>query len=73
MAPAFAAAAGQLEPEIRLGKLDTEAEQAIANRYGIRSIPTLVLISKGKEIGRQAGARPASAIVGWARQMLAQA
>lgn len=73
MAPAFAAAARELEPDVRLGKLDTEAEQAIANRFGIRSIPTLVLISKGKEIGRQSGARQASAIVGWARQTLAQA
>ena len=68
MAPAFAAAAGQLEPQVRLGKLDTEAEQAIAGRYGIRSIPTLILISKGREVARQSGAMPASAIVGWVRQ-----
>lgn len=73
MAPAFAQAAAQLEPAIRLGKLDTEAEQAIAGRYGIRSIPTLILISKGREIGRQSGAMPANAIVGWARQALAAA
>jgi len=54
MAPAFAAAAGQLEPQFRLGKLDTEAEEAIAGRYGIRSIPTLVVIAKG---GRSPGRR----------------
>ena len=71
MAPAFEAAAAQLEPHVRLGKLDTEAEQAIAARYQIRSIPTLAVISKGREIARQAGAMPASAIVGWARQALA--
>lgn len=68
MAPAFEAAAAQLEPAMRLGKLDTEAEQAIAARFGIRSIPTLVLIHKGREIARQAGAMPAGAIVQWARQ-----
>lgn len=68
MAPAFAAAAGQLEPHLRLGKLDTEAEQAIAARYGIRSIPTLILFSGGREIARQSGAMPAGAIVNWARQ-----
>lgn len=68
MAPAFAAAAAQLEPEMRLGKLDTEAESAIAGRYAIRSIPTLILIHKGREIARQAGAMPGSAIVSWARQ-----
>lgn len=68
MAPAFAQAAAQLEPYMRLGKLDTEAEQAIAGRYGIRSIPTLILIARGREVARQSGAMPASAIVAWARQ-----
>jgi thioredoxin 2 len=68
MAPAFAQAAAQLEPHMRLGKLDTEAEQAIAGRYGIRSIPTLILIARGRELARQSGAMPANAIVAWARQ-----
>ncbi|MBC2666522.1 thioredoxin TrxC [Novosphingobium flavum] len=71
MAPAFAAAASELEPQVRLGKLDTEAEPALAARYAIQSIPTLVLIHKGREIARQSGAMPASTIVGWARQALA--
>ena len=70
MAPAFEAAAAQLEPFVRLGKLDTEAEQAIAERYSISSIPTLAMISKGKEIARQSGAMPVSAIVGWAKQVI---
>lgn len=68
MAPAFAAAAAQLEPEMRLGKLDTEAEQAIAARYGIQSIPTMILVRKGREIARRSGAMPPAAIVAWARQ-----
>ena len=70
MAPAFAAAAGKLEPDIRLAKLDTEAEQAIAGRYSIRSIPTMILFSKGREIARQSGAMPESAIVSWAKQAM---
>ena len=73
MAPAFAAAAGQLEPRMRLGKLDTEAEQAIAGRFGIRSIPTMILISGGCEIARQSGVMPTGSIVQWARQALAAA
>ena len=72
MAPAFAAAAAQLEPHIRLGKLDTEAEQTIAARYSILSIPTMILIDKGREIARQSGAMPTAAIVNWARQALGQ-
>ncbi|RVQ68821.1 thioredoxin TrxC [Croceicoccus ponticola] len=68
MAPAFAAAAKQLEPAIRLGKLDTEAEQAIAGRYGIRSIPTIMMFAKGREVARQSGAMPTGSIVAWARK-----
>lgn len=68
MAPAFEAAAAKLEPYVRLGKLDTQAEQSIAGRYQIRSIPTLALFSKGKEIARQSGAIPASAIVSWVQR-----
>ncbi len=67
MAPAFAAAAAQLEREFRLGKLDTEAEPALAARYAIRSIPTLALLHRSREIARQAGAMPTGAIVQWAR------
>lgn len=70
MAPAFAKAAGQLEPIVRLGKLDTEAHQAIAARYNIRSIPTMILLHKGREIARTSGAMPAEAIVQWARSNL---
>ena len=72
MAPQFTAAAPLLEPGVRLGKLDTEAEQAIAARYAIRSIPTLVLVSKGREVARHSGAMPRDAIVRWTREALAQ-
>lgn len=68
MAPAFEAAARGLEPHVRLGKLDTEAEAALAARYAIRSIPTLILLRKGREVARQAGAMPPDAIVKWTRQ-----
>ena len=67
MAPQFEAAAAQLEPHMRLAKLDTEAEQGIAARFGIRSIPTLLILRHGREIGRQAGAISAAQIVQWAR------
>ena len=53
---------------MRLGKLDTEAEQAIAGRFGIQSIPTLLMLHKGREIARQSGNMPANAIVAWAQK-----
>ena len=67
MAPAFAEAARQLEPGIRLAKLNTEEEQQLAGRFGIRSIPTLVLFRKGREIARQSGAMDAGSLMRWAR------
>jgi len=65
MAPIFAAAAAKLEPNLRLGKIDTEAEQALAARFVIQSIPSLVLVEKGRTIARTAGARPESALIEW--------
>ena len=70
MAPAFAQASGQLEPNLRLAKLNTEAEQTIAGQYGIRSIPTLMLFRNGKELARQAGAMSNRDIVNWAQSQL---
>ncbi|HEX5364967.1 MAG TPA: thioredoxin TrxC [Gallionella sp.] len=67
MAPAFEKAAQQLEPGFRVAKLNTEAEQMLAGRYAIRSIPTLALFRGGREIARQAGAMDAAGIVHWAR------
>lgn len=70
MAPAFAAAAAQLEPEVRLGKLNTDHEETLASRFGIRSIPTLVLLSRGHELARKGRAAPAAAIISWTRHAL---
>jgi thioredoxin 2 len=67
MAPAFADAARELEPHVRLAKVDTERAQALAARLGIRSIPTLVLFRGGREVVRQAGGMGAADIVRWAR------
>lgn len=65
MAPAFEQAAAQLEPQVRLVKLNTENEQAIATQFSIRSIPTLALFKNGKEVARQAGAMGAADIIRW--------
>ena len=67
MAPHFEAAAKQLEPALRLAKVDTEAEPALGTRFAIRSIPTLVLLQSGREIARQSGAISTDQIVRWAR------
>lgn len=70
MSPNFEAAARQLEPRVRMAKLDTEAAPELSARYGIRSIPSMVMIHKGREIARTAGAMPTAAIVQWISQAL---
>jgi thioredoxin 2 len=56
MAPVFEQAATQLEPGIRLLKVNTEEQQQLAQQFAIRSIPTLALFKDGREVARQAGA-----------------
>lgn len=69
MAPAFAQAARELEPRMRLAKLDTEAHPAIAARYGIRSIPTMILFRGGQEAARISGALGAADIARWVQSV----
>lgn len=61
-----AAEAGRLV----VAKVDTEALPALANRFGIRSIPTMAVFAKGREVGRTAGVRPAEGIQTFVSQSL---
>jgi thioredoxin 2 len=70
MAPGFEQAAAQLEPQVRLAKVNTDEAQALGARFQIRSIPTLALFVNGREVARQAGAMGASDIVRWTRAQL---
>ena len=64
-APTFAAAAQEFEPAVRFGKVDTEAQGPLAARFGIRSIPTLILFAEGRERARLSGALPAAEFRRW--------
>jgi thioredoxin 2 len=67
MAPAFAKAAALLEPRMRLAKVNTENEPSLGERFGIRSIPTMILFANGSEVVRQSGAiNNAEHIARWA-------
>jgi thioredoxin 2 len=70
MAPAFEQAAAQLEPHLRLAKVNTEEAVSLGSRLNIRSIPTLALFVNGREVARQAGAMGTADIVRWAKTAL---
>jgi thioredoxin 2 len=70
MAPVFEQAAQQLEPGMLLAKLNTENEQSIAARYGIRSIPTIAIFKGGRVVAQQAGAMDLRSLTNWANAQL---
>ena len=67
MVPAYEQAAKILEPHVRLAKVNTEEDQALGARFGIQSIPTLMLLRGGREVAWQSGALGAQDIVQWVR------
>ncbi|TVP87704.1 MAG: thioredoxin TrxC [Pseudomonadaceae bacterium] len=69
-APVFAQAAAEFEPRVRFAKLNTEEQQQLAARYGIRSIPTLILLHRGQEKARINGALPPAQLRQWVQQQL---
>lgn len=66
-APTYTQAATQLEPNVKLIKINTEVEQQIATQFNIRSIPTLAIFKNGQEIERQSGAMDLTNFVNWVK------
>jgi thioredoxin 2 len=67
MAPAYEQAAAELEPDFRFLKVNGDEEQPLMARFGIRSIPTIMLFSNGRVVAQAAGAMNARGIVAWVR------
>jgi len=68
MAPQFASAAAQAQGRALFGKVDTERDPQLAARFGIRSIPTMVLFRSGREVARVSGAMSANDLLRWLAQ-----
>jgi thioredoxin 2 len=68
MAPAFAQAGAQLQGQVLFVKVNSDDNPGLSQRFGIRSIPTLVRVQAGRETSRQSGALPAGAIVALAQR-----
>ncbi len=69
-APVFEAAARSMEPAVRLAKVNTEVEQELAQKFAIRSIPTLMIFKAGREVARVSGALPPEQFRQWVAQSL---
>jgi thioredoxin 2 len=65
MAPAYEQVAGQMEPNYRFLKVDTEANPELSSRFRIQAIPTLMLFKSGKVVAQRAGASGGAALKAW--------
>jgi thioredoxin 2 len=72
MAPVLDRAAHERATTLQVGKVNTDEQQELAARFGIRSIPTLILFRDGREIARQSGALNGSTLTRWLDAALSQ-
>lgn len=63
MAPAIDQLASDYKGRVLVAKLDTDRAQATAGSFGIRGIPTVIVFEHGKEVRRQSGAMPLTALI----------
>jgi thioredoxin 2 len=71
MAPVLDRTAAERATGLRVAKVNTDEQPQLAGRFGIRSIPTLILFRGGREIARQSGALDATSLARWLDHALA--
>lgn len=62
IAPVLAEISDEYAGRLKVGKLDVDSEGELAMKFSVQSIPTLILIKGGEEVGRKVGALPKPAI-----------
>ena len=65
IAPALEEIAGSLNGKVKIVKLNVDESPATAQKYGIMSIPTLMLFKNGELASRQVGAQPKAKLEQW--------
>ena len=71
VAPVLERTAALRATELRVGKVNTDEQPQLGERFGIRSIPTLILFRAGRELARQSGAADAASLSRWLDRSLA--
>ena len=61
LAPLVDQLAAEYDGKVLVGKVDVDNEPDLARRFGVMSIPTVVVLKNGQEVDRLVGARPAPA------------
>ncbi len=68
IAPSLDEISEEMAGEVKVAKLDIDSNQQIAMKYGVRSIPTMILFKDGQPAATLAGALPKGKIADWIRQ-----
>jgi thioredoxin 1 len=63
IAPVLNELAGEMEGKLRIGKVNVDNQQALAAKFKVRNIPTLVLLKNGKEVKRFVGVKPKKTLI----------
>jgi thioredoxin 2 len=72
VSPALAELATERAGALKLVKVNVDTSPRLQQRFGVQSIPTLLLLRRGEVIGRQVGAAPAAALRSWLDQSLSR-
>ncbi|MEU9746602.1 thioredoxin [Streptomyces niveus] len=70
VSPALEQVAGELAGRIKLVKVDIDRSPALARRFEVQAVPTLLILDRGRPIARQTGAAPANALRQWVDESL---
>jgi thioredoxin 1 len=65
VAPVLEEVAGELQGKLKVVKLNVDENPQTASKYGIMSIPTLMIFKNGELASRQVGATPKAKLVQW--------
>lgn len=65
LSPIVEEIAAENHPGLKVGKVNIDEQPELAARFGVMSIPTLVVMKDGKAVSTAVGARPKQAILGW--------
>ncbi|MBS7540453.1 thioredoxin [Ancylobacter lacus] len=65
VAPVLDEVAGELASKVKIVKLNVDENPETASKFGIMSIPTLLLFKDGKIASRQVGAAPKAKLISW--------
>lgn len=72
VSPALEQLAAERAGGLKLVKVDVDKSPGLAQRFSVRSVPTLMIFRDGKMLARQAGAAPVATLRSWLDQTLAQ-